>query len=174
MIAAASLLLGWRPAVLTAIVSYVGGQYLFMDPRLLTTVFQDVSAVLVYGVSAALVILLGHLARRARAQLAEAVAEGAEQSPRTRVMLANAAYPHTLVGERGYRFSGGEKQRLAIARLQLKAPDIVGWAEGAESSFVVPVELETQYSHMPARDALSRRNGSATRSSPTCEGSRGR
>ena len=31
----------------------------------------------------------------------------------------------TLVGERGYRFSGGEKQRLAIARVLLKAPDIV-------------------------------------------------
>jgi ATP-binding cassette, subfamily B, bacterial len=31
----------------------------------------------------------------------------------------------TLVGERGYRFSGGEKQRLCIARLLLKAPDIV-------------------------------------------------
>jgi ATP-binding cassette subfamily B protein len=28
------------------------------------------------------------------------------------------------VGERGYRFSGGEKQRLSIARLLLKAPDI--------------------------------------------------
>jgi ATP-binding cassette, subfamily B, bacterial len=31
----------------------------------------------------------------------------------------------TVVGERGYRFSGGEKQRLAIARLLLKDPDIV-------------------------------------------------
>lgn len=31
----------------------------------------------------------------------------------------------TLVGERGYSFSGGERQRLAIARLLLKAPDIV-------------------------------------------------
>jgi ATP-binding cassette subfamily B protein len=31
----------------------------------------------------------------------------------------------TMVGERGYRFSGGEKQRLAIARLLLKAPPIV-------------------------------------------------
>jgi ATP-binding cassette subfamily B protein len=31
----------------------------------------------------------------------------------------------TIVGERGYRFSGGEKQRIAIARLLLKAPSIV-------------------------------------------------
>ncbi|MGY0233045.1 ABC transporter ATP-binding protein [Longispora urticae] len=31
----------------------------------------------------------------------------------------------TLVGERGYRFSGGEKQRIAIARLLLKAPGFV-------------------------------------------------
>ena len=31
----------------------------------------------------------------------------------------------TLVGERGYRLSGGEKQRLVIARLLLKDPDIV-------------------------------------------------
>jgi ATP-binding cassette subfamily B protein len=29
------------------------------------------------------------------------------------------------VGERGYRMSGGEKQRLAIARLLLKDPSIV-------------------------------------------------
>jgi ATP-binding cassette subfamily B protein len=31
----------------------------------------------------------------------------------------------TLVGDRGYRLSGGEKQRLAIARVILKHPDIV-------------------------------------------------
>jgi ATP-binding cassette subfamily B protein len=32
---------------------------------------------------------------------------------------------NTVVGERGYRLSGGEKQRVAIARVLLKAPSIV-------------------------------------------------
>jgi ATP-binding cassette, subfamily B, bacterial len=31
----------------------------------------------------------------------------------------------TVVGDRGYRLSGGEKQRIAIARLLLKAPSVV-------------------------------------------------
>ncbi len=31
----------------------------------------------------------------------------------------------TVVGDRGYRLSGGEKQRMAIARILLKAPEVV-------------------------------------------------
>src|SRR5207244_6417839 len=31
----------------------------------------------------------------------------------------------TVVGDRGYRMSGGEKQRIALARLLLKAPSVV-------------------------------------------------
>jgi ATP-binding cassette subfamily B protein len=54
----------------------------------------------------------------------------------------------TLVGERGYRFSGGEKQRIALARLLLKAPDIVILDEAtahldSESEAAIQRALET-------------------------------
>jgi ATP-binding cassette subfamily B protein len=50
-----------------------------------------------------------------------AALESAQIAPLVRALSEGL---DTVVGERGYRFSGGEKQRLAIARLLLKAPDI--------------------------------------------------
>lgn len=54
----------------------------------------------------------------------------------------------TEVGERGYRLSGGEKQRIAIARLMLKAPDVVVLDEAtahldSESEMAVQIALKT-------------------------------
>jgi len=57
----------------------------------------------------------------------------------------------TVVGDRGYRLSGGEKQRIAIARLLLKAPDVVVLDEAtahldSESERAVQSALKTALS----------------------------
>ncbi|MEU2835937.1 ABC transporter ATP-binding protein [Streptomyces sp. NPDC007076] len=56
----------------------------------------------------------------------------------------------TLVGERGYRFSGGEKQRLAIARTILRDPPVLVLDEATSA-----LDTRTESAVQEAIDALS-------------------
>ncbi|WP_279498411.1 ABC transporter ATP-binding protein [Actinomadura rubrisoli] len=56
----------------------------------------------------------------------------------------------TLVGERGYRFSGGEKQRLAIARTILRDPPILVLDEATSA-----LDTRTERAVQQAVDALA-------------------
>jgi len=77
----------------------------------------------------------------------EAAAEAA------RIHHVIAALPNgydTMVGERGYRFSGGEKQRIAIARTVLRNPPILVLDEATSS-----LDTETERLVQDALDRLS-------------------
>ncbi|SHN21845.1 ABC transporter ATP-binding protein [Streptomyces yunnanensis] len=56
----------------------------------------------------------------------------------------------TVVGERGYRFSGGEKQRLAIARTILRDPPVLVLDEATSA-----LDTRTEHAVQRAVDALS-------------------
>ena len=77
----------------------------------------------------------------------EAAAEAA------RIHHVIAALPEgydTMVGERGYRFSGGEKQRMAIARTILRNPPVLVLDEATSS-----LDTETERLVQEALDRLS-------------------
>ena len=57
----------------------------------------------------------------------------------------------TMVGSRGHRFSGGEKQRIAIARTLLRDPKVLVLDEATSA-----LDTETERAVQRAFDALAR------------------
>jgi ATP-binding cassette, subfamily B, bacterial len=89
--------------------------------------------------------------RFAKPDATDAEIEAAAQAARIHHVIA--ALPEgydTVVGERGYRFSGGEKQRIAIARTILRNPPILVLDEATSS-----LDTETERLVQEALDRLS-------------------
>src|SRR6184192_501311 len=89
--------------------------------------------------------------RFAKPDATDAEVEAAAQAARIHHVIA--ALPDgydTVVGERGYRFSGGEKQRIAIARTVLRNPPILVLDEATSS-----LDTETERLVQEALDRLS-------------------
>lgn len=81
--------------------------------------------------------------------------EAASRAANIHDMIANLPERYqTIVGERGYRLSGGEKQRLAIARVLLKDPEILIFDEATS-------HLDTR-SEALIQDALEKLMGGRT------------
>jgi ATP-binding cassette subfamily B protein len=86
--------------------------------------------------------------RFARPDASDAEIEEAARTARIHDLIASLPEGYdTIVGERGYRFSGGEKQRMAIARTVLRNPPVLILDEATSSldtqtEFAVQAELE--------------------------------
>ncbi len=77
--------------------------------------------------------------------------EAAAEAARIHDLIASLPEGYdTVVGERGYRFSGGEKQRIAIARTVLRNPPILVLDEATSS-----LDTETERQVQEALDRLA-------------------
>lgn len=133
VIAWAVITLGWRPAVITAVVAYVGGTYLFVQPGGpgLGTRLQDLVAVLTFALSAGLIIFIGHRARRAEQQLARANEELRAMDRKKDEFLATLSHelrnPVSVISMAVARLEAGEpdsRVRSTIAALSRQATQI--------------------------------------------------
>jgi ATP-binding cassette subfamily B protein len=72
--------------------------------------------------------------RFARPEASDEEIEDAARTARIHELIASLPEGYdTIVGERGYRFSGGEKQRMAIARTVLRNPPVLVLDEATSS-----------------------------------------
>jgi ATP-binding cassette subfamily B protein len=89
--------------------------------------------------------------RFARPEATDAELESAARAANIHDLVAGLPEGYdTVVGERGYRFSGGEKQRLAIARTILRNPPVLVLDEATSA-----LDTRTERSVQAALDALS-------------------
>ena len=80
---------------------------------------------------------------RPDATLDEVIAAATAAQIHTRILELENGYD-TMVGERGYRLSGGEKQRIAIARVLLKDPRVLLLDEATSALDTVSERLVQQ------------------------------
>ena len=85
-------------------------------------------------------------------EAADAEIEDAARAAQIHDLIASLPEGYeTLVGERGYRFSGGEKQRIAIARTVLRNPPVLILDEATSA-----LDTETERAVQQALDELAR------------------
>jgi ATP-binding cassette, subfamily B, bacterial len=89
--------------------------------------------------------------RFARPEATDEEIEDAARTARIHDLIASLTDGYdTVVGERGYRFSGGEKQRMAIARTVLRNPPVLVLDEATSS-----LDTQTEYAVQAELERLS-------------------
>jgi ATP-binding cassette, subfamily B, bacterial len=89
--------------------------------------------------------------RFAKPEATDAEIEEAARAARIHELIASLPDGYdTMVGERGYRFSGGEKQRMAIARTILRNPPVLVLDEATSS-----LDTQTERAVQEALDRLA-------------------
>src|SRR6185436_7758036 len=89
--------------------------------------------------------------RFARPEAGDAEIENAARAARIHDLIASLPEGYdTVVGERGYRFSGGEKQRMAIARTILRNPPVLVLDEATSA-----LDTQTERAVQEALDRLA-------------------